>query len=67
MLPPKKRLLDQVRDRLRLRYYAYRAEKSYLYWIKLYILFLKAKRSSPDTYTIGGDQIEMKLPALNLK
>ena len=31
MLPPKKRLLDQVRDRLRLKNYAYRPEKSYLY------------------------------------
>ncbi|MGB5844836.1 MAG: site-specific integrase [Anaerolineales bacterium] len=41
MLPPKKRLLDQVRDRLRLKNYAYRTEKSYLYWIKQYILFHK--------------------------
>jgi len=39
MLPPKKRLLDQVRGRLRLKNYAYRTEKSYLYWIKQYILF----------------------------
>ena len=39
MLPPKKRLLDQVRDRLRLKNYACRTEKSYLYWIKQYILF----------------------------
>ena len=39
MLPPKKRLLDQVRDRLRLKNYAYRTEQSYLYWIKQYILF----------------------------
>ena len=28
MLPPKKRHLDQVRDRLRLKNYAYRMEKS---------------------------------------
>ena len=34
-----KRLLDQVRDRLRLNNYAYRTEKSYLYWITQYILF----------------------------
>jgi site-specific recombinase XerD len=39
MLPPKKRLLDQVCDQLRLKNYAYRTEKSYLYWIKKYILF----------------------------
>ena len=30
-----KRLLDQVRDRMRLKNYTYRTEKSYLYWIKL--------------------------------
>ena len=35
MLPQKKRPLDQVRDRMRLKNYAYRTEKSYLYWIKL--------------------------------
>ncbi len=28
MLPPKKRLLDQVRDRLRLKNYSYQTEKS---------------------------------------
>jgi len=31
MLPPKKRLLDQVRDRLRLKNFACRTEKSCLY------------------------------------
>jgi hypothetical protein len=45
MLPPKKRPLDQVRDRLRLKNYTYWTEKSYLYWIKQYILFHKAKQS----------------------
>jgi hypothetical protein len=38
MLPPKK-LLDQVRDTLRLKNYDYWTEKSYLHWIKQYILF----------------------------
>ena len=33
------KILDQVRDRLRLKDYTYRTEKSYLYWIKQYILF----------------------------
>jgi hypothetical protein len=32
---PQKKLLDQVRDRMRLKIYAYRTEKSFLYWIKL--------------------------------
>ena len=39
MLPPKKRLLDQVRYRLQLKNYACRTEISYLYWIKQYIPF----------------------------
>lgn len=34
-----RRLLDQVRDVLRRRHYAYRAEKSYVGWIRKFILF----------------------------
>jgi site-specific recombinase XerD len=36
--PPKK-LLDQVRDSLRVKHYAYRTEESYVQWIRRYILF----------------------------
>lgn len=36
--PPKK-LLDQVRDAIRLRHYSYKTEESYLGWIRRYILF----------------------------
>jgi hypothetical protein len=43
MLPPKK-LLDQVSDRARSKNYACRTEKSYLFWIKQYILIYKAKQ-----------------------
>ena len=60
MLPPKKRLRDQVRDRLRLKNYAYRAEKSYLYWIKRYILF-HHKRYPIE---MGGSGIEQFLTHL---
>ncbi len=35
--PPK--LLDQVRDALRLKHYSYRTEESYVSWIKRFILF----------------------------
>jgi integron integrase len=34
-----KKLLDQVRDALRVRHYSYRTEQSYVDWIKRYILF----------------------------
>jgi integron integrase len=33
------RLLDQVRDAVRRRHYSYRTEKTYLHWIRRYILF----------------------------
>jgi integron integrase len=34
-----KRLLDQVRDALRVKHYAYRTEETYIQWIRRYILF----------------------------
>jgi integron integrase len=37
-MPPVK-LLDQVREQLRLKHYSYRTEQVYLHWIKRYILF----------------------------
>ena len=34
-----KKLLDQVREAVRLKHYAYRTEQSYVDWVKRYILF----------------------------
>ena len=34
-----KKLLEQVRDTLRLKHYSYRTEETYLTWIKRFILF----------------------------
>jgi len=34
-----KRLLDQVRDAIRLKHYAYSTEKAYVYWAKRFILY----------------------------
>ncbi len=34
-----KRLLDQVREALRVKHYAYRTEETYIQWIRRYILF----------------------------
>ena len=36
---PKKKLLDQVRDVIRLKHYSIRTEKAYVSWIRRYILF----------------------------
>ena len=38
-MAPKPRLLEQVRERLRLKHYSIRTEQAYLDWIKRYILF----------------------------
>jgi integron integrase len=37
------RLLDQVRDAIRLRHYSHRTEQAYVYWIRRYILFHKKR------------------------
>jgi len=42
-----KKLLDQVRDALRVKHYAYRTEKAYIFWIRRYILF-HGKRHPKD-------------------
>lgn len=34
-----KKLLDQVREAIRLEHYSYRIEETYVYWIRRYILF----------------------------
>lgn len=39
MSKPPKKLLEQVRDVIRLKHYSYKTEKSYVNWIKRYILF----------------------------
>jgi hypothetical protein len=39
MEKPPKKLLEQVRDIIRLKHYSYKTEKSYVNWIKRYILF----------------------------
>jgi hypothetical protein len=52
-----KKRFDQVRDRLRLKNYAYRTEKSYLYWIKQYNLFHNKRHSNE----MGGSEIEQFL------
>jgi len=62
--PPKK-LLDQVRDLIRLKHYSIRTEQSYIPWIKRYIYFHK-KRHPKD---MGVPEIEAFLShlAVNLR
>ena len=53
----KPRLLDQVRDKLRLKHYGYRTEQSYIAWIKRFIFF--HDKWHPNT--MGEREIELFL------
>ena len=54
------KLLDQIRNKLRVKHYAIRTEEQYLHWIKRYILF-HGKRHPKD---MGAAQIEAFLSNL---
>jgi integron integrase len=59
--PP--RLLDQIRDVIRLKHYSRRTEQAYLYWVKRFILFQK-KRHPRD---MGGTEVTAFLSWLATK
>ena len=52
--PQGKKLLDQVRDSLRLKHYSYRTEQTYVEWIRRFIFF-HGKRHPKE---MGGSEIE---------
>lgn len=60
MQQPPKKLLDQVRDAIRLKHYSYRTEETYVQWIRRYILF-HHKRHPKD---MGCAEIEAFLTHL---
>ena len=57
---PPARLLDRVRDKIRLRHYSIRTEQAYLDWIRRFILY-HGKRH-PET--LGGPEVEAFLTHL---
>jgi integron integrase len=57
---PPRRLLDQVRDAVRVRHYSYRTEQAYVGWIKRFILF-HGKRHPAE---MGAEEIRRYLTAL---
>ena len=57
---PPRRLLDQVRDAVRVRHYSYRTEQAYVGWIKRFILF-HGKRHPAE---MGEEEIRGFLTAL---
>lgn len=48
--PPPRKLLDQVRDAIRVKHYSYSTEKTYVHWIRRFILFHN-KRHPADMST----------------
>ena len=43
MPPTPKKLLDRVRDAIRLKHYAYSTEKTYVYWARRFVLYHKKR------------------------
>ncbi|TRU52072.1 MAG: hypothetical protein EWV91_04325 [Microcystis aeruginosa Ma_QC_Ca_00000000_S207] len=61
MNPPRPRkLLDVVRETIRLKHYSYRTEQTYLDWIKRYLLFHQKKHPRE----MGGEEIRAFLTHL---
>lgn len=58
---PAKKLLDQVREKIRFKHYSISTEKTYISWIKHYIVF-NGKRHLVDMRTV---QVETLLIDLN--
>ena len=56
----KKKLLELVRDKIRLKHYSYSTEKTYIFWIKKYILFNNKKHP----IQMGKSEIESFLTYL---
>lgn len=65
-IPPKpKKLLDQLRDAIRIKHYSYSTEKTYVHWAKRYILFHKAKQGfARHPAEMGAPEIEAFLSHL---
>ena len=60
MEPSSKKLLDRVRDAIRLKHYSIRTEQSYVNWIKRYIFFHNVRH--PDQ--MGAAEVEAFLTHL---
>ncbi len=58
--PPPKKLLDQVRDAIRLKHYSIRTENSYVDWVRRYILFHNKRHPNE----MGAPEVEAFLTHL---
>jgi len=58
--PPPRKLLDRVRDRIRVKHYSYRTEETYVQWIRRFILFHNKRHPNE----MGGDEVNAFLTHL---
>ena len=58
--PPPRKLLDRVRDAIRVKHYSYKTEKTYVQWIKRYIFFHNIRHPQE----MGADEINQFLTFL---
>ncbi len=58
--PPPRKLLDRVRDQVRVKHYSYRTEETYVQWIKRFIVF-HGKRHPSE---MGSDEVNAFLTHL---
>jgi integron integrase len=63
MQNPPKKLLDQVREAIRLKHYSYRTEETYVQWIRRYILFHQKRHPNE----MGTPEIEAFLTHLAIE
>jgi hypothetical protein len=59
-IPKPKKLLDQIRDAIRLKHYSYITEKTYVHWAKRYILFYNKRHPAE----MGAEEVEAFLTHL---
>jgi site-specific recombinase XerD len=63
MQHPPRKLLDQVREVIRLKHYSYRTEETYVQWIRRFILFHNKRRPNE----MGVPEIEAFLTRLAIE
>lgn len=58
--PPPRKLLDLVRDQIKVKHYSYRTEEIYVQWIRRFILF----HNKRHPIEIDGDEVKTFLTHL---
>ena len=56
----KLKLLDQVREKLRVKHYSIRTEQAYVDWIKRFVLFHREHRGSSLTFCLVVSYVKSK-------